>query len=487
MLQGGETMNNQTFGQYLKRVLDKRAMSTRTLASKMGLKSKTQITRLLDDRCTIRTIEAFSEKLKESIPLSKKELSDMEEVILNHGTSTALLHSRNVLKSLLTGTFPEQSERIRCFLRNGSDCNENEYHLENIITGIVDKNTGAKIEMFIRNINSVELISTLGKIIRRNPTPDITIYHFLSDGDSVQDSGVQLCGLLNLGAFTGYNPYRLPEGMKTGSGMVVFVNGSEQTTLVNVFSGKQFSEITAKFPEDMYTHIKKSYSCLESISTPLKNCFKSDTLEKLSRYVEELVQKDTVPSIELGASICFMMIPFHIQERLYEESNYIGLGKDHPIIKKLYADLKQRCEYLNNSRTSRNVTLICTRKGLNRFLETGKTDDWFPFFRPLTVSERVETIEHIKQFYANNIHFLEPQYSVDGFECVVFQGHGIQICEPMAGYWSNFSMVEINDRKMERLLKDFLVNDVIRDCCVSRRDNRKIWADIDRMIANMKH
>ena len=479
-------MYNQTFGQFLKKVLDKRDLSTRSLAGIMGLKSKTQITRLLDDSCTIKTIEAFAEKLKNSLELSKKEMSDMEEAILNHGTSQALIKSRGVLQTLLTGKYSEASKKIQCFLKNGCDEIDEQYNLGDALARMIEQNKNAEIEVYIRNINSMELVCALTKIIHRQPTPKLTVHHYFSDGESVEDIGILLCGLLNLATFEGYYPYRLPEGMRTGSGLVVFVNGGEKTTLINVFGEKNFSEITDTFPESMYKHIKKSYERLSSISSPLKNSFKSDPLEKLSAFIEDQIEKDCVPSIELASTLCFMMVPFHIQERLYKDSNYMGLGKDHPVVGKMVVAMKERAGNIFSTKKNKNLSLICTREGLERFLETGKTDDWFPFFRQLTPEEREETIASVRQNFSGNIHVLAKEYSVRNFECVVFQGHGIQICAPGAGYWSNFSTVDITDRRMERLLNDFLANDVIRNCCIGARDMKKLWLDIDRKIAKIK-
>ena len=66
-------MESNTFGQFLRRVIEKRNLSAAKIAELTGNKSKTSVVRLLNDKSSPKTILKFAETLAEVIDLSEDE------------------------------------------------------------------------------------------------------------------------------------------------------------------------------------------------------------------------------------------------------------------------------------------------------------------------------------------------------------------------------------------------------------------------------
>ena len=100
--------------------------------------------------------------------------------------------------------------------------------------------------------------------------------------------------------------------------------------------------------------------------------------DQLFDMLKILSQYDLKESMQVNSMPTYMMIPFDIQCRLFEACNYIGLGKNDPYIQPLYNLLEERERLFDESDISRK--LIWTVDGVESFLKTGKTGDYFEPF-----------------------------------------------------------------------------------------------------------
>lgn len=106
----------------------------------------------------------------------------------------------------------------------------------------------------------------------------------------------------------------------------------------------------------------------------------------------------------------------------------MGLGKDAPIIQRMYKVLKARSEKLHGAGINR--LCVYDREAIERFIESGRTDDYFPFFRPLTKEERLESLEAVLRVPGLNIHILNEDYKAGELLLVAYESKFISGRDP---------------------------------------------------------
>lgn len=469
-------MNNRekTFGQFLRGILEKRNLSIRRLSALMEMKSKTQLQRIADDESSYRSIVRFAEKFEKTVELSDSEKKEMEAAIELHRIPSDTRAVRNTLRSLISNV--EGEEKVcRCTFLNGEECREKVY-LEELIMSAAGTPESGDVSVYIENITSPELINVLKKLAHRENSPRLVIYHFFRNTSDKKELGMQLVALFKLAPYADYYPYSLPKNLVKNRKIIMFCEGSGKTHFFNFYTQSGFGYLSENTSPSVRKHLLAEYANMIEKSLFMTRERFDSPIDSLPDFIDEQQRVDELSAVAIESEPCFMTIPFDIQRRLYEESNYLGYGKDDPTIQRMYKVLKARSERLHTAGVDRRS--VCGRECIERFIESGKTDDYFPSFRPLTRDEVVETLEAMLEIKGLHIYLLEDGYSCRDLMLASYESRFISAVNPNGGYWKNYSQINITDREMAQMLESFITDDVIPNCCHSEEESRRIIREL---------
>ncbi len=469
-------MNNEekTFGHFLRSVLESRGMSIRRLAALMEMKSKTQLQRIVEDESSYRSIVRFAEQLEQTLGLSEAEKREMTSAIAVHRVPPDVRAARSSLRTLIMRE-PKVESVCRCTFMNGEECRERIY-LEDLVVSAVESHSSGAVSIYIENMTGPELVEALTRLTHSRTVGELKIYHFFRDSDDKRELSAQLIALFRLAPFIEYYPYALPKNLVKNRRMMIFCEDGGATHLFSLYTPTGFGYLCEKTSASAQKHLRADYERLIEKSMFMTKERFNVPLENLPDFLDAQRNDDDLTAVSLEASPSFMTIPFYIQKRLYEDSDYMGLGKDAPIIQRMYKVLKARSEKLYVSGI--NKLCVYDRKAIARFLESGRTDDYFPFFRPLTKEERLESLEAVLRVPGLNIHILNEDYKAGELLLVAYESKFISVMDPRGGYWKNYSQITITNRDMVRLLHDFITDDVVPNCCLSEENSRKLIAEL---------
>lgn len=465
-------MKYKTFGNFLGNIMKKRNLSASRLAELTGNKSKTTVIRLLNDDCGSRAIMKFAEVLPEALELDEHEIEEMRHVL---NTDLVLPIEKKVTENLLK-MFRTQDiyfSKSICTAYNSEKISR-KMSFSNVFQSCIGKNS----VIIIEGVVSTELAAVLNDVIHRTTKEGFSpvINHFFKADDGMEAKSIQLMSIMKLSTYLGYNAFECRRSCLLGKSITILTENDGGYNMCRVkFTDKdRFHFADTEITEILYRHIIYEQDILIENSLPLRSePLKRDNLEPMLRDLQEY---DKYPTLQINASVSYMMIPFKIQCRLFEECNYIGLGKEHPYIQSLYKILESRADYLRKSGVKRKV--IWTREGINSFLKTGKAGDHFRPFTNLTRGEAAETIMSYMDIDGISCRLLKGDYAVFDTEFIIYENAKMLVYDPIWGWWENFTSADIRDRRMLRLATDFYNNELWEKCCYDEDESRKIILDM---------
>lgn len=167
------------------------------------------------------------------------------------------------------------------------------------------------------------------------------------------------------------------------------------------------------------------------------------------------------------------MFPFDIQKKLYADSNYLGLGIDNPVVKRMYSTMESREKNLYKP-NGVVKNLIFDKNGIAEFIRTGRASDHVPVLRNLTHEESCFSLKKLLDNSNTNIYVLKEAYCINNIECVLFESNSLVVYDPSFGYWDNYSEISIKNKKMLRIMRDFVNEEIIKYCCYSSEESKNI-------------
>lgn len=461
-------MECRTFGEFLKIVMNKRKLSASKLAVLTGNKSKTTVIRLLNDDCGTRAVMKFAENLPEVLKLTEKEIECMRYVL---SLESLLPAEKKVMANLLTlfeKNEPNFSGKV-CTAYNSKKINK-KMPLENIFKDCADQNC----IIIIESVVSPELASALDNLIHLSTQNGYSpvINHFFKSDECIDIKGMQLMSVMKLSTYLGYNAFECHRNCTPGKNITILIEQDNKFSMrrIKFADDDTFHYTDTAISEILYHHILYEQELLINNSVPLRS--KPVDKNNLEPMLTDLQKYDILPSMQINSSVSYMMIPFKIQKHLFEKSNYLGLGKEHPYIQRLYSIMESRANILENYVTERKV--IWTIDGLRSFLKNGKAGDHFRPFAALSTDEAAETLTSFIDRKGVHCKILKNDFSVYDTEFIVYENLAVMIYDPIWGWWDNFTTANISDRRMINLAFNFYNNVLWEKCCFTEDESKKI-------------
>lgn len=467
-------MESNTFGQFLRRVLESRGLSATKLAELAGNKSKTSVMRLLNDKSSPKTVVKFAETLTRTLNLSESEKECMNRILQSDTVSPA----RKTAMDNLLNLFKKDNEKKEyaaneCVAYNGEPMSGKISLYE-----LFEVCLGGESRIIIEDTASEELIFALDKIIHETAAREVSpiIEHFFKFDEGVEAKSKQLISVMKLSTYLGYNAYEVRSRFTLEKKIIIMTSreNSVYMRLIEFIGANKFYYSDTKITDDFYRHLCYREKILKECSVALRSePMKQEQLFDMLKIMESY---DPMPALQINSTPPYMFIPFDIQKRVFEDCNYIGLGKDHPYIKPIYDILESRAEFIKNTSIERKM--IFTADGLKSFFKNGKTGDYFRPFDRLTPEECRATLSYLINKDGIEYRILKEDFSIHDTEFIVFGDRNIVIYDPIWGWWKGSTKAELDNKHMAGILADFY-NDVLWEkCCYGKDESRKIMEDI---------
>lgn len=467
-------MKYNTFGQFLRKVLEKRNLSASRFAELTGNKSKTTVLRLLNDKSSPKTILKFSEMLPQVIDLSKDEKECMNYILAEDAPSPA---QKSAMDNLLN-LFKENDGQRRyskniCIAYNSNPMNK-KISLAELFEVCLDHESFIIIE----DVVNEELVFALDKIIHETATREISpvINQFFKFDEGVEAKGKQLLSVMKLSTYMEYNAYEVKHRFAMEKKIIIltFCNDAINMRLIEFAGANKFYYSDTKITDTFYKHLMHRQNLLREHSQALRS--EPMKQEQLLETLKVMQSYDAMPALQINSTPPYMFIPFNIQTRLFEACNYIGLGKDHPYIQPVLKVLESRAEFINNTPIKRRM--IFTLDGLKSFFKNGKTGDYFRPFDPLTPDECKATLENLINKEGIECKILKGDFSIYNTEFIVFGDRNIVIYDPIWGWWKGSTRAELDNKRMAGILTEFFNEILWKKCCYSKSESRKMMEDM---------
>jgi len=464
-------VKERSFSFFLENFMRNHNLNAASVAKKLKLSSPTSVLRILNNKATLNNIKSFSEKLKGAIQLTEEEVLLLERAIMYEQLPDSVVQSRKLLTSLFMKQPPLFEKKIRCTLKNSQTVTDIAY-LWDEVREFFNSNPDDEIELYIETVDDTVFTAALYNIISEHPGRNINIHHFFDDSDDVETVSRQLYAILKLSCFGGYTPYIINNGIYPSRRFYAKNITKDIATLIYIYDEEHYTSVEMSLSSNpMCRHIEGEFSLLSEMCVSVKEKFAA-AMDDLPAYLEKCRKLDPIVSYELKKTPCFMMIPFDIQEQLYEQVNYMGYGPDHPVIRRLYKILQLREKFMDEGSVDKYYVL--SKSGIEAFVATGKTSDYLPFLRALTPNECKRVLMRNISLPNTKVFVLKEDYDVTNVECALFESTAITVFDPSLGYWDNFSEIAVHNKKMLRVIRDFINEELIPNCCYTQEESRNI-------------
>lgn len=462
-------MKYNTFGEFLRQIIFSRKLTAMKLAQLTGKKSKTTITRLLNDETSKKTIIAFAEDLKNAVELTDEETECMNRILADDTVATVQKNAMENLLLLFKKDTSLPKEKNICTAYNSQE-------QEKIISfdELFDICMNRESLILIEDVLSSELVFALNKVINETAKEKFspTIHHFFKSDEGIDAKGKQLLAFMKLSIYLGYNAYEVKHRFALERKIIILTQESENRymRLIEFYTANKFCYSDTEITETFYNHLMYRLNLFQEHSVPMRS--EPMKSEQLLDTLQIMAYYDPMPAIQINSTPQYMFIPFEIQQRVFEDCNYIGFGKDHPYIKPVVDLIKSRAEYIKNTPIQRKM--IFTLDGVKSFFKNGKTGDHFSLLGGLTVAECKTTMNYILNKKGLHSKILKEDYVVHDTEFIVFGDKNIIIYDPIWGWWEGSTMAELENKRMAGILTDFYNTVLWEDCCYSENESKKM-------------
>lgn len=466
-------MNNKTFGEFVKYIKQSRNLSASKLAALTGNKSKTSVLRIMENQCSHKTMVRFAKVLDSAVVLTEDERDEINRLLRYDNITQAHSDAMDNLKFLYTKDQIPESDKMRCVSVN-SKPPKSTILLENLF----DVCHNGKCTIIIENVLSIELVKALHTHIRlKGGESNARILHFFCDDDNIVNKSIMAMCLFKLAPYRNYYPYECERELSMPKRILIMWEreNAYEMRFVSFAGDNEFYFTDTPVTKEFYDHMLTIIEYRKKNSNLIIK--QGESGEQLAEVMSFMGHMDKKTSVQVEAGACYMLIPFEIQQKLYEDSGWLGLGKDHPTVRKLYKIMKERMDYIENHEISRKF--IWTEDGLGEFMKTGRTCDHFKPVRGLNIEECKVVIRKTVAKPGNEIRILKPEYCLNETEFHIFGDKHLVASDSYHGWWEEFSTVVVNDKRVVRLVSDFYHNELWEKYCY---DNEKSIEIINNIL-----
>ena len=396
-------------GTLLKELLSKHSVNISRLAREAGIKNKTEIYRLFEDKHSYEKAKGLIEQILPVSGLCEWEKAAVFESAEELKVRSKTRRSWHILENLY----------LDSYLKKGPVLMKVEELLKHHIYG--------EINIFMGPETDIDIAIFFNDFLRENCGRDITLFHAVNFGKA---EDVVAAEIFSLATLMPHEEYHCFEVSKPDINHVLGLIHDSGDFLVFVLTNKG-EYAASSVSTEMYSFLLKRYSEWGK-SKQLKNV--RGRVTDYAEIITDFVVAEKNDTFSFEGAPCFADLSFDVMYAMLRDANYLGLPYNSPYVQELIAAAKNRC-YERAAEKEAVKRYILTEEKMTALLTSKRTLDHPEFFRSMTAGELKNMIQQslfgMDRF---EYRFLKPGYSINCIECLLIDGYGIVMWDAALGY-----------------------------------------------------
>lgn len=456
---------------FIHRYLRDRNMTMTELMTLLGYRSKTSLVRLVKGNVSIRSMEAFAEKMRDYGSLTEEENKELEEAVEIIRWQDDYYSSVEMLK-FLRGQMDSETEIITESVNDAAARMTISERYKN----------ASNIRITLVNSSYVPLFSDLSRMIREK---NAIIEHYILVDDDTARTIRGVSAVMNIVYEKQYSGYIcMADGKSRHRGLLMadlmhiaydtpeggYLEDLLMFDSVNhamVYSSKGDGSLRRMLAihKENYVPLKRSY---------FEGCNIEDYVQ-FSQNFARLEYNRTIYKVKPDISVGH--IPADILEAAFREGPMAINSDTENTVRALVRVYQKRVQ--NTFEKRRATHVIMKRNAMRKFVRTGKTSDHFWGMRPYTLQERIRILRNLLENIDKNpyfhVYFLKDNQFLRDGDIIYYENLGMLIMDSGTSYNldAGHSEVLVTHPEFIRLYKDFFLNNLIRQQVISHGETRR--------------
>ena len=473
-----------TYGQRLRRIMQDNGLTVSDLCRKLGYRSPTQLTRILNDEVSPALITKFHSQFMLIFDwlISPAEIRALSTSLQYSCMGQDAFFTRRAMFRMLfePGSIKAENILLRFPEENGGSVHT--------LSDMISKAAQAqRVDLLI--LSSVfDVILPLFSSLADSgyPTDNLHIRHYFVMEEEAEKLVSQISALvpfLNTGAYTGaYCTQTAPEAARflrqnpVALARTVRNDGRVRTT---IFLSPQADGIPvcSVDGDELYTFFNRLVSGYQDQMRPVKSIYPHPrTVESLLTLCQrDLFLEQNHACCFVKLDLCFHVLPAEVALKAVDNGDKIGLSMDNPLLQELIRVHTARHQTLF---TKREPTIfILTRQALTDFAQTGHMSDHLYAMRDFTKEERktvlLTLLDALHQNDALCLHFIKDDALMPVGCFCAYEDLGMQVAASHTAYNMEdcHSEVFVGLPALAQSFIDYCISTLIPESCMTREES----------------
>ena len=485
-----------TYGQRLRRIMQDNQLTVSDMCRRLGYKSPTQLTRILNDEVSPTLITKFHSQFMMIFDwlISPAEIRALSTSMQYSCMGQDAFLTRRAMYQMLFDPPSICAENI--VLRLSPEREGNPYALSDLIAQSAAYD---RLDLLILSSAFDHLLPLFSTLRKNNyPLERLHIRHYFVMDENPSQFISQVAALipfLNSGIYSGaYCTHTAPQAERlirqnpVALGRAVYPDGRIFTTLFlsPLESGLPICRIEG---DTLYTFYEQLIAQHQDQMRPIKSVYPHPrTVESLLT----LCQRDLF--LEQNHACCFVrldlyfpILPVSVALAAVDHGDKMGLAPESPLMQEMY---RVHCARHENLRTKKEPTIfILTRHALLDFARTGHMSDHLSAMRDFTPDERktvlLSLLDALEQNPSLSLHFMrDDTLAPVGCFCA-YEDLGVQLSSNHTAYdmQDSHSEVFVGLPELARAFIHYCTSTFIPECCMTCEESiawlRELASTID--------
>lgn len=452
----------ETVGKYLKNILDSRNISYSELSKDLGLKSRSTLYRLFNDKCSVSLAREIIHSIEHIVGFTKEESQQINRLFGDENVNPFYKKTREIL-SLLCRESLENGYRTESY-----DGKEIE------LKKILDKYSKYKTDVFVSDISDERIIGDLSEWLRYDHRSTLHYYVRLKHHRLL--TAYEILAMVVLSRYANFYPCL--NNNIFYKGICIIACDGDQYYFVSIY----IDDGETRFLETTITRTHYEYLINGYASSERKRGYLRKPVAKVMdyiEYVETILNNENGEIFHFEGAPCFGNLSFDILYEMFGRINYFGFPSGHAYVRRLIDMMRMRHESSVENDELVKV-FVFDHENLKYMMQTGISFDHVEEFEPMTPEQRKQYFEELYsnlsdseksskcRFYKNKRISFPFVYKKSGYlslyctttygenySILLFNSSVIDIMDDFTNYlWENYTCSEESSIEKIRMMMD---------------------------------
>lgn len=434
-----------TFGEYFQNIIERQDISIVKIAKQIGIKSKTEIYRLFENKHSYEKAKRLTDKIVGVIDISDDEKTRLYELMQMCDVKIGMRRAWSVLEKLYkdSHTVPDEiTERLGVTMKRAKN---------------------AETQIFIGTNVDTNVISWFDKYLKANRHSNINIMHMVNFNRKEESIAKQFFTIMTLVKHDQYNGYESAKNELDGMiGLMKEKNG------YSMFVINDNGFVDSPVSEELYNMVRTQCSVSKRVSNVKMLKDKFSDYEQMA-HIFTIDGGDVVVTYE--GTLCFGDVPFDVKYSLLKDCNFFGFPEDSEYMANLIEAYRKR--HATEDKSDTEYRYIFAPELVSEFVNNGKTKDHPDVMREMTDDEIGKTVSALINNPKKHYRFFDRGYHKNPVDCIALFNRFIACWNAELGYGKGHYYVLLDHPKLFEVFKSFSQY-FWNSCTLSDKQSREV-------------